>query len=212
MTTAKVNLIPIRVRDSSTCIPNFVAEMSECPNRRGLHVKGRSITWTWSKDRNTFWGCLTQDHPVSFSCQLLFPTLSSHSNLPSVSYYCDSCPPHWLSVFNPKMTPCIATFTFHPYNMSLPIALSTWDAPRAALDAPLLCSQLLPKEENGSSSCCNTTCIQSAAKEACNLFTVMYSFQQREHQRIQLRWSPALLEERAPLSRSLAHILGLGIT
>lgn len=107
------------------------------------------------------------------------------------------------------MTPCIATFTFHPYNMSLPIALSTWDAPRAALDAPLLCSQLLPKEENGSSSCCNTTCTQSTAKEACNLFTVMYSFQQREHQRIQLRWSPALLEERAPLSRSRSYF-GVG--
>lgn len=45
--------------------------------------------------------------------------------------------------------------------------------------------------------------LQPTAREACNLFTVMYAAQPREQRRIQLRCSS--------LSLSLSHILGLGI-
>lgn len=91
----------------------------------------------------------------------------------------------------------------HAHSVSPPIASSTSDAPRAALDARLSLSQLLPEEEHGGSPDCNTTCTQPTAKEACNLFAVIYSLQQREHQRIRLRWSPASLEGHACLSLAL---------
>lgn len=104
-----------------------------------------------------------------------------------------------------KKTSSIATFTFHLYKMSLPFTSCTWDASSAELNARLSLCQLLQEEEH-SSSCpdSNTTCTQSAAKEAYNLFTVIYSLQQREHERIQLRQSLAWVEEHASLSPSLS--------
>lgn len=121
---------------------------------------------------------------------------------PLISYWCDSNlkrPPICLSKLNVEKTSDITAFTLYPYAASLLFRLSTCDAFPSDLDTRLLFSQ--NKEEHSSSPDCNTTCTQSTAKEACNLFTVIYSLQQEEHQRIQLRWSPASLEE--PLHHSM---------
>lgn len=137
------------------------------------------------------------------SCALRLPTLLSH-----VVSLLRSSVPQSAQAFSARLaashnsnvqkTSSITTFTFHAYCASPLIALVHIRC--SPCSSRLSLSQLLPEEEHGGSPGCNTTCTQPTAKEACNLFTAIYSLQQREHQRIQLSWSPASLEGHASLS------------
>lgn len=185
----------------------------ECKCKKQINQINRS------KEKKAFCYCLTQDHPVSFHCQLLCPTLSSCSTPLSLDQLLTWLKPraptslvlktqcgkdiqhykrHFASLRRVSSTPFVhmRSFSFRSQHTSL---VQPAVARGGAQQQPWL-------QRNMHSICC---------KGACNLFTVIYSPGGTLENTAEMEpcltggtSAPACLS--LPLSRS--HILGLGIT
>ncbi len=178
-----------------------------------------------SEERKACWYCLTQDHPVSFHCQLLFPTFSSCSALLSLDQLLA-----WLKPEAPTSLALKTQCEKHIQHHNLHFASLRCVSSASPRPHEMLLLQI-STHVSCSASCCRRRSAAAAAltvtQHALSLlqrkpviYSLLYIHSSRRNTG-EYSWDGALPHWRnlcttaclsLPSSLALSHILGLGIT